>query len=176
MGDFKQPINNNGYMRDIYQTTRNEYIETNEPMIFNNKRSYSLKGIIQETPMSNLFFSDVNVNAIQMTIRYRIFTEKKKTIGYQSEKELFAVMRSIYLQHANSVITSDKMIGIFDPAIENITSLNEKVVTYSVENISVQIDQHDEYLVKISSAPVHMDHPRAGNTDSYTYDMSNIIF
>ncbi len=168
MGDFKQPINNNGYMRDIYQTTRNEYMEHNEPMIFNNKRSYSLKGIIQETPMSNLFFSDLNVKAIQMTIRYRIFTEKEETIGFQSENELFVIMRSIYLQHANSVLTSDKMLG-------NLQTLNAMVVTYSVKNIGDQLDQYRGYLTKISSAPVPMEHPRAGNTDSYTYDMSNII-
>jgi hypothetical protein len=169
MGDFKQPINSNGYMRDIYQTTRNDYIEKNEPMIFNNRRSYSLKGIIQESPMSNLFFSDLNVKAIQMTIRYRIFTEKNKTIGYQSENELFVIMRSIYLQHANSILTSDEMLG-------NLQTLNGMVVTYSVKNISDQLDQYDGYLQKISSAPVPMEHPRAGNTDSFTYDMSNIIF
>jgi hypothetical protein len=169
MGDFKQPINSNGYMRDIYQTTRNEYMEHNEPMIFNNKRSYSLKGIIQESPMSNLFFSDLNVTAIQMTIRYRIFTEKTKTIGFQSENELFVIMRSIYLQNANSVLTSDKML-------ENLRTLNGMVVKYSVKNISDQLDQYDGYLAKISSAPVPMEHPRAGNTDSYTYDMSNILF
>jgi len=168
MGDFKQPINSNGYMRDIYQTTRNEYMEHNEPMIFNNKRSYSLKGIIQETPMSNLFFSDLNVKAIQMTIRYRIFTEKEETIGFQSENELFVIMRSIYLQNANSVLTSDKMLG-------NLQTLNAMVVTYSVKNIGDQLDQYRGYLTKISSAPTPMEHPRSANTDSYTYDMSNII-
>ena len=169
MGDFNQPINSNGYMRDIYQTTRNDYMEHNEPMIFNNRRAYSLKGIIQESPMSNLFFSDLNVKAIQMTIRYIIFTEKKKKIGFQSENELFVIMRSIYLQNANSVLTSDKMLT-------NLKTLNEKVVSYSVKNVSDQIDQYDGYLEKISSAPVPMEHPRQANTDSYTYDMSNIMF
>ena len=81
MGDLRQPINNNGFMRDIYSTTRNEYIETNEPIIFNNRREYSLKGIIQETPLSNLFFSDINIKVLQMTIRYHIFTEKNKKPG-----------------------------------------------------------------------------------------------
>ena len=45
-----------------------QYIEQNEPMILNNRREYSLKGILQETPLSNLFFSDINVKVIQMTI------------------------------------------------------------------------------------------------------------
>ena len=168
-GDFKAPINENGYMKDIYQTTRNEYMEHNEPMIFNNRRSYSLKGIIQESPMSNLFFSDLNIDAIQMTIRFMIFTEKSKKIGYQSENELFIIMRSIYLQHGNSVTTSDKMLV-------NLKTLNKMVVDYSIKNISDQLDQYDGYLEKISSAPVPMEHAKPSNTDSYTYDMSNIIF
>ena len=169
MAEFQRPINENGYMKDIYQTTRNEYMENNEPIIFNNRRSYSLKGIIQETPMSNLFFSDMNVKAIQMTIRYKIHEEKNKKIAFQSENELFVIMRSIYLQYANSVLTSDKMLT-------NLRTLNKMVVDYSISNIGDQLDQYDGYLQKISSAPVPMEHPRAGNTDSYTYDMSNILF
>jgi hypothetical protein len=169
MGDFKQPINENGFMKDIFQTTKNNYMEVNEPILFNNRRMYSLKGIIQETPMSNLFFSDMNVKVIQMTIRYQIFKNKDKLIGYQSENELFAIMRSIYLQYANSVLTSDQMLT-------NLRTLNKAVVDYAVGNIGGQLDQYKAYLEKISSAPVPMERPQVSNTDSWTYDMSNILF
>lgn len=169
MGDFKPPINENGFMKDIFQTTKNNYMEVNEPILFNNRRMYSLKGIIQETPMSNLFFSDMNVKVIQMTIRYQIFKNKEKRIGYQSENELFAIMRSIYLQYANSVLTSDEMLT-------NLRTLNKAVVDYAVGNISEQLDQYNAYLEKISSAPVPMERPQVSNTDSWTYDMSNILF
>ena len=169
MGDIKKPINENGFMKDIFQTTKNDYMEQNEPILFNNRRMYSLKGIIQETPMSNLFFSDMNIDVIQMTIRYQIFKGKNKNIGYQSENELFTIMRSIYLQYANSVLTSDKMLS-------NLKTLNKSVVDYSVGNIGEQLDQYDAYLEKISSAPVPMDRPQVSNTDSWTYDMSNILF
>ena len=27
MGDFKKPINENGFMKDIFQTTKNDYME-----------------------------------------------------------------------------------------------------------------------------------------------------
>jgi len=169
MGDFKQPINENGFMKDIFQTTKNNYMEVNEPILFNNRRMYSLKGIIQETPMSNLFFSDMNVKVIHMTIRYQIFKNKDKLIGYQSENELFAIMRSIYLQYANSVLTSDQMLT-------NLRTLNKAVVDYAVGNIGEQLDQYNAYLEKISSAPVPMERPQVSNTDSWTYDMSNILF
>ena len=164
----EQPSNNNGFMRDIYHTTRNEYMENNEPIIFNNRREYSLKGIIQETPLSNLFFSDMNVKVLQMTIRYKIFTDKSKTIAYQSENELIVIMRSVYLQYANSVLTSDKLL-------ENIRTHNKMVVDYSVKNISDQLDQYDEYINKISSAPVPLEHPRYENRSNFTYDSSNFI-
>ena len=81
-----------------------------ENILYSNYKQYSLKGIIQETPMSNLFFSDMNTRTIQWTIRYRIFKEKNKTISFQSEKDMFIIMRSIYLQYGNSIVTSDKML------------------------------------------------------------------
>ena len=169
MGEFRPPINENGFMKDIFQTTKNNYMEMNEPIIFNNRRSYSLKGIIQESPLSNLFFSDINVEVIQMTLRYQIFKEKKKKISFQSENELFTIMRSIYLQFANSVLTSNAIL-------ENLKSLNKMVVDYAAGNVGEQLDQYDAYIEKISSAPVPMERPQVSNTDSYTYDMSNILF
>jgi len=163
-----QNNNNNGFMRDIFNTTKNTYIEANEPPIFNNRRGYSLKGIIQETPMSNLFFSDMNIQIIQWTIRYRIFTEKEKKISYQSPNELFIIMRSIYLQYANSVVNSTDMI-------QNLKTLNKMVVDYTVKNVSDQLDQYDNYITKISNAPIPMAHPTYENKRNFTYDSSNLI-
>ena len=164
----QKPANENGFMRDIYHTTRNQYIEVNEPSIFNNRREYSLKGIIQETPMSNLFFSDMNIRSLQWTIRYRIFKEKNKKISYQSENELFVIMRSIYLQYANSIVNSKEMLT-------NLRTLNKMVIDYTVKNVSDQLDQYDNYITKISSAPIPLAHPQYENGNNYTYDMSNLI-
>ena len=118
--------------------------------------------------MSNLFFSDMNIQIIQWTIRYRIFTEKEKKISYQSPNELFIIMRSIYLQYANSVVNSTDMI-------QNLKTLNKMVVDYAVKNVSDQLDQYDNYITKISSAPIPLAHPSYENGNNYTYDMSNII-
>tara|TARA_B100001094_G_C18180378_1_gene800561 strand:+ start:1546 stop:2049 length:504 start_codon:yes stop_codon:yes gene_type:complete len=166
--ESKKPLNENGFMRDIYHTTKNQYIERQEPSIFNNRREYSLKGIIQETPMSNVFFSDLNVKAIQWTIRYKVFEEKNKKISYQSENELFVIMRSIYLQYANSVVNSKDMLT-------NLKKLNKMVIDYTVKNVKDQIDQYDNYITKISSAPIPLAHPQYENKNNYTYDTSNIL-
>ena len=143
-------------------------MEVNEPSIFNNHREYSLKGIIQDTPMSNLFFSDMNKKAIQWTIRYRVFTEKNKKISYQSDNDVFIIMRSIYLQNANSIVNSSSML-------ENLKTLNKMVVDYAVKNVSDQLDQYDNYIEKISSAPIPLAHPQFENSGNYTYDTSNIL-
>ena len=166
--DSQVPKNENGFMRDIFNTTENQYIEVNEPVIFNNRREYSLKGIIQETPMSNLFFSDMNIQVIQWTIRYQVFQSKNKRISYQSQNELFVIMRSIYLQYANSIVNSKDML-------ENIKTLNKMVVDYTVKNVSDQLDQYDNYIEKISSAPIPLAHPVYENKNNFTYDTSNIL-
>jgi len=159
---------NNGFMRDIFHTTSNQYIEANEPPIFNNRKSYSLKGIIQETPLSNLFFSDINVQTIQWTIRYRVYTEKGKKISYQSPNEVFIIMRSIYLQYANSVVNSNEILT-------NLKNLNKMVVDYTVKNVGEQLDQYDNYITKISNAPIPLSHPVYENKRNFTYDSSNLL-
>ena len=157
----------NGFMKDIFNTTRNEYIENNEPRIFNTNMEYSLKGIIEDTPLSNLFFSNMNINVIQMTVRFQINQKANKKIAYQSEQELFIIMRSIYLQYANSVVNSTDIL-------QNIQTLNKMVVNYCVEKVVEQLNQYDGYLQKISSAPTPLEHPKQTRT-SYTYDMTNIL-
>ena len=129
----------NGFIRDIYNTTQNEYIEKNEPVLFNNHKSYSLQGIIEPTQTSDLFFSDMNIKAIQDTIRYNIYKQTNKKMGYQSQNEIFVIMRSIYLQYANSVVNSTDMI-------QNLKTLNKMVVDYTVKNVSDQLDQYDNYI------------------------------
>ena len=160
--------NQNGYIRDIYQTTNRDYIEKNEPVLFNNRSNYSLHGIIEETPVSDLFFSDMNVRAIQETIRYKINKLTGKTISFQSPNELFIIMRSIYLQNGNAFVNSSE-------AISDIKKLNKMVTDYSIKNVKDQIDQYNGYILKISGAPTPIALPESTNTNSYTYDSSNIL-
>ena len=131
--------------------------------IYNNDVEIGKVLINEEYPFALIKYLNKNFNKDQ------IFQSKNKSIGYQSENELFAIMRSIYLQYANSVLTSDQMLT-------NLRTLNKAVVDYAVGNIGEQLDQYNAYLEKISSAPVPMERPQVSNTDSWTYDMSNILF
>ena len=161
-------IEDNGYIRDIYKTTNSQYIEKNEPVLFNNHKNYSLSGIIEQSSMSDIFFSDMNTSVIQDTIRYNIFKETNKKIDYQSPNSIFIIMRSIYLQFANSFVKSEDIK-------EDIRNLNKRVTDYSTKNIKDQLDQYDGYIKKISGPPIPMEHPRYENKQNYTYDSSNIL-
>ncbi len=158
---------NNGYIRDVYNTTQQKYFERNEPPLFKTNNTQPLRGILEETTLSNLFFSDMNKEAIQKTIRYEIYKTLNKEISYQSDISLMIIMRSMYLQFANSVVHSDDII-------ETVRGLNKRVVEYSVDNIKPQLEQHDGYMEKISNAPVPLEHPAYVNKQNFTYDISNL--
>lgn len=159
---------NNGFMKDIYKTTQRDYFNKHQPAMYKTNNTQPLAGIIEETPLSELFFSDMNKEALQKTIRYRIYKLTNKLISYQSEINLFIIMRSIYLQFANSFVHERDLI-------ENVKQLNEKVIDYCVDNIKIQLEQHLGYLDKISNAPVPLEHPQYLNKQNYTYDTSNLF-
>jgi hypothetical protein len=110
----------------------------------------------------------MNIDAIQKTLRYHIYKLTQKEIAYQSETDLFIIMRSMYLQYANSFVHKDELV-------DSVRKLNEKVIDYSVPNVKDQLDQHDGYMKKISNAPVPLEHPQYVNKQNYTYDTSNLF-
>ena len=158
----------NGLVQDIDRVTRKDYANKLNPIMFDNHGEYSLKGIIEQTPISSIFFSAMNVNGIQSTIRYRIFKKNNVTISQQSENELFIVMRSIYLQFGNSFVLSDDIVS-------EIRKLNEKVIEYCLNNVEEQLKQYQGYKQKISTLPIPLEHPIYDNKNNFTYDSSNLL-
>ena len=77
-------------------------------------------------------------------------------------------MRSIYLQYANSVVNSNEILT-------NLKTLNKMVVDYTVKNVGEQLDQYDNYITKISNAPIPLSHPVYENKRNFTYDSSNLL-
>lgn len=131
---------------------------------------YALKGIIEETPTSQIFFSKANMNLLQKTIRYNVFQLSKQVIDYQSYNALFVIMRSIYLQNGDS---SSASLNIPD----QIRVLNNMVVTYSIEEqIIPNLKQYGGYLQKIDTLPVPLERSRNESIKgTKTYDISNLM-
>tara|TARA_Y100000389_G_scaffold81595_1_gene78159 strand:- start:688 stop:1191 length:504 start_codon:yes stop_codon:yes gene_type:complete len=159
---------NNGLVPNIGQTgniTKN--IE--EKSMFGDYGKNSVKDIFEESPVSNIFFSQGNVENIQKLIRYRVNKETSKVIDRQSNNNLIVIMRSIFLQYGDASLTTKEAL------IKEIRNLNDRVANFSVDRIISQLGQHDTYLKDISSMPRPLDHPKYDNKRNYTYDTSNII-
>ena len=159
---------NNGLVPNIGQIgniTKN--IE--EKSMFGDYGKNSVKDIFEESPVSNIFFSQGNIENIQKLIRYRVNKETGKVIDRQSNNNLVIIMRSIFLQYGDASLTTKEAL------IKEIRNLNDRVANFSVDRIVSQLGQHDTYLKDISSMPRPLDHPKYDNKRNYTYDTSNII-
>ena len=159
---------NNGRMGDI-KNVENIKVPENTDIIINKDNSdSSIKGILEENSLNSLFFSEMNVKAIQDTLRYRVYKNTDQVISEQSSNDLFIIMRSIMLQYANF------RVGV-DNIVDEIRRLNSKVLDYAVENVTSNVKQHQGYVDDLSKLPVPMDMPVYHNKRNFTYDISNLL-
>jgi hypothetical protein len=99
------------------------------------------------SPVSIIFFSPTNVNAVQEGIRYRVWVESGggHVIGRQSEMELTIVMRSIYQQYARN--------SPYD-VVGQVRQLNAQVLDFCVPRVLSEIGMYMRYRKDISQMPV----------------------
>lgn len=131
---------------------------------------------IGHTPVSALFFSKTNIDALQMGICNRVFNETrgKYNIGKQSEAELKIIMRSYYFESLSkafpnvmSQIKTMSNMAMSVPlqhnkssVVEQVRRLNQSVLDWSVSKIITNISQFDKYKEDVSRLPVPMDMPK----------------
>tara|TARA_B100001059_G_C17833245_1_gene586126 strand:- start:2396 stop:2956 length:561 start_codon:yes stop_codon:yes gene_type:complete len=129
----------------------------------------SLKGILDETLLSNTFFSVGNVQNIQDMIRYYFYKEKGKIISEQSNNELLIIMRSIYLKYSNSGANTSEEIKY------EIRELNKIVTEFSLKQIYINYDNYNKYLDDYESLPIPLDLPKIPdrNTNSGDFSLRN---
>jgi len=112
----------------------------------------AIHGDFTANPISELFFSELNINILQDGIRYRVYNETngKYIVGRQSDQELKAVMRSIYYQY--SVNQDTNCVG-------QVRVLNTYVLDWCVSEVLSNLLQHQRYKVDISTLPMPLEHP-----------------
>lgn len=155
----------NGLVTDIEKI--DNYKKLEEEILYNNYDDYSLKGIIEQSDLSNAFLSKENTENIQQNIRYNVYKNTNKVISKQSNEELFTIMRSVYLQNGGArVFKKGDFVNI-------ISDLNKRVIDYSVDNITSKVKQHDMYINDISTLPTPLDRPKYENGKSTTYRFDN---
>jgi len=142
---------NNMTIQDIYRT----------PFLFlqEHKKNYvnmtgpALKGIQQNSELSKLFFSDENFKRVQKLLKKEV---ARRTSGEfrldtdQDQKDLFIVMRAVYLEHARTLPGQ---------IVRQVKRLNEKVMDEVVPSMITEIKQYYGYLKDINKPIDPIDRP-----------------
>lgn len=110
----------------------------------------AIQGIHTKTALSDLFFSQTNVDALQLGIRNLVAnkTDNEFIIGNQSEVELQVVMRAIYLSDAKHLPYD--IVG-------QVRVLNSKVLDYCVPRILEEIRMFNHYKSDVSKLPMPLE-------------------
>jgi len=164
----------NGQISDIKNTTYsddyyNKVNYTNSPdtnTLRNCNTQDQLKGILDETLLSNTYFSIDNIQNIQNMIRYYFYQEKNEVISEQSNNELLIIMRGIYIKYSNSAAnTLDEIKG-------EVLELNNIVTEFSLKQIYINYDNYNKYLNDMETLPSPIDLPKIPDKNNYTYNLS----
>jgi len=162
--DITTGLINNGIMRDVGNRI-NETMLKQEVVIFNTDPVDAVKGIIEETNVTRIFFSQKNIEVLQNTIRFYVNKLSGQSISNQSPEQLFIIMRSMALQYGN-FITNDP--------IKEVKRLNKKVVDNCSANILTELKQYIGYIDDLTRLPAPLDNPHYANKNNFTYDTTNI--
>jgi hypothetical protein len=95
------------------------------------------------TPVNEEFFSQSNVDRVQDQIRTTVRSMVNADIDRQSDVDLKLVMRSYYLQYAG----------------ETVQQLNERVVAFCANRISVEVEAYRYYRKDILDFPAPIQRP-----------------
>ena len=110
----------------------------------------SISQSLTNTALSLNFFSKININKVQSLIITGVYAKSNNThlISKQNENELLIIMRSIYLQYGKNLSYDIN---------QQIDELNDKVVTWAVNNIITNIDQYISYKKTCSTLPMPLE-------------------
>ena len=108
------------------ETLRGDYMDT------------ILKGVINRTPLSDLFFHKKNIQTVQNMIRFRVYKKTNFKIAEQNVTNILIYMRGIYLQYAKHLN--------YD-FTQQIRELNEHSVEAILPNLISNTKQYLQYLV-----------------------------
>ena len=150
---------NNGLLGDIRNTTYPEnyynvldYKNSPDTKTLKNCNTQdSVKGILDETLLSNTFFSVNNIQNIQNMIRYYFFQEKNEIISEQSNNELLIIMRGIYLKYSNSSANT------IDEIKSEVLELNNIVTEFSLKQIYINYDNWNKHIEDLEKLPDPID-------------------
>lgn len=134
------PLDTNITQNDIFQLFEDE----NKPD--HNFRNEATRSQLSSNSLSNIFFSQQNVDLLNQAIRYGVWKKscKKHIIDPQNTTQLRLVMRSIYYQYSKN-----RPYGILD----QIKILNSYVLDFCIPRILSEIGIYHRYRQDIYQLP-----------------------
>jgi hypothetical protein len=129
----------------VFQTHRDDYYNMSQD---------SVKGVVEESVLSKLFFSPKNVERIQKMLIKEVFKRTKGAylIPKQEEKDLQIVMRSMFLQHAKNV--KNDILG-------QVRELNLLTIDDLVPNVISELQFYVGYLERAFGPRQILDRPES---------------
>ena len=146
--DIKSP--NTSTLFEMY-----DKIPANQCVTFRNPT----EGLWTDTDLSQIFFSQQNIQILQNGIRAGIYhrSNGQYVIGPQDCDSLKIIMRSVYLQHAANQPNN---------ITEQVVELNKIVLNYCIQQVYSEAQGYMKYLDDASTLVVPIAHPiMADNTD-----------
>ena len=108
----------------------------------------AVQGVLTRTPLSELYFSAANAEALQQGLRYKVYVATGRVVGRQSDSELSVFMRTTFLQEARHLPTN---------VMEQVRVLNAQVLAKVVPVVIGNMEQHDAYRRDVSTLPVPLE-------------------
>ena len=117
----------------------------------------AVKTVLERNPVSDVFFSKVNIDYLQNKIIQTVYqiSNGKHKIARQSDTELEIIMRSIYLQFSKNSVDNIK---------QQIIELDSKVVEDVVPGILIGIEQYLKYKEDITTMYKPIEYPKTENS------------
>jgi hypothetical protein len=146
--DIKSP--NTSTLFEMY-----DKIPANQCVTFRNPT----EGLWTDTDLSQVFFSQQNIQILQNGIRAGIYhrSNGQYVIGPQDCDSLKIIMRSVYLQHAANQPNN---------VTQQVMELNKIVLNYCIQQVYSEAQGYMKYLDDASTLVVPIAHPiMADNTD-----------
>ncbi len=141
----------NSYSFNMYQNKMSP-IDTNN-ICYSGNSTLALKSMMENTPVSIIFFSDKNIDRIQKQIKIEInkyFKGKMKLLVDQDKLDLIQVMRYIYFEYGKNLP--------FNYA-QQVKELNIRTIKYIIPDMITNIKQQYDYIRDINSPMKTLDRP-----------------
>lgn len=155
----------NGDVKSLVSPGRYKLTENDDKLTGSNTR-HLFKNLYGETPLTFLFFSEQNVENLQLLTRYIVHRESGYVVDKQSHTELLIVMKSVFLEYsAHPLLLDDKMTEserytLLQKYKNEVARLNDIVVNTVVPKLISQLQQYIDYLRDSTQQPYQTDTPQ----------------